>query len=157
MRRASVENSTRKSGVKTPRLRNVLELCLEATDYKDYTVHLSVVSDLEIRELNREWRNKDKPTDVLSFSQLERVDEELSFAEVFPGPKPLGDIVISFETASCQAQQIGHSLDDEYLRLIVHGFLHLLGHDHVHGGRQAAKMKREEDRLLSYIGAHLDA
>ena len=154
---ASVENTFRRSGIKSPRLRGILELCLVGTDRDGDTVHLSVVSDEEIQALNRHWRKKDKATDVLSFSQIESSDDEIPFMDVFPGPKPLGDIVISYETAMTQAEQIGHSLDDEYQRLIVHGFLHLLGHDHVHGGRQAAKMKREEQRLLDYLQEHLDA
>ena len=157
MRQASVENSFRKSGIRTPRLRRILELCLEATARDSYTVHLSIVSDAEIHALNLQWRKKDKPTDVLSFSQLESVEDGLPFVDVFPGPKPLGDLVISHETTKAQADHIGHSLDEEYQRLIVHGFLHLLGHDHIHGGRQAAKMKREEVRLLDYLQAHLDA
>jgi len=156
MGQASVENSFRKSGIRTPRLKRVLELCLEATAHDDYTVHLSVVTDAEIHALNLQWRKKDKPTDVLSFSQLENVEDAQPFIDVFPGPKPLGDLVISYQTTAAQAQQIGHSIDDEYQRLIVHGYLHLLGYDHIHGGRQAAKMKREEERLLDYLKVHLD-
>ena len=61
------------------------------------------------------------------------------------------DIVISADTAARQAQSIGHSLEDEYRRLLVHGFLHLLGHDHVNGGHQARNMKLEENRLLEVV------
>ncbi len=153
----SVDNSARKSGVKNARLCNVLTLCLNACELEERTVHLSVVSDDEIRELNRQWRSKDKATDVLSFSQVEASADDGFPVNIFPGPQPLGDIVISFETASRQALEIGHSTDEEYQRLIVHGFLHLLGHDHVNGGRQAAKMKREEERLLVYLDQHLGA
>ena len=151
MASATVDNSARQSGVPSRRLKEILSLCLEACDLTTHTVHLSVVSDDEIHELNLEWRQKDKPTDVLSFSQLETIDD--SFPEVsFPGPPPLGDIVISFETARVQAIQIGHSLESEYRRLIVHGFLHLLGHDHIHGGRQAGNMRKEEERILEVDG-----
>ena len=157
MGNASVDNSFKKSGLKSARLRGILELCLNACELGHRTVHLSVVADDEIRALNQRWRSKDKPTDVLSFSQVESSDDDGFPVEVFPGPQPLGDIVISFETAARQAREIGHSVDQEYQRLIVHGFLHLLGHDHVNGGRQAAKMKRAEERLLSYLEQHLEA
>ena len=157
MGNASVDNSTKHSGVKSGRLRAYLELCLGACELDHRTVHLSVVDDDEIQALNRQWRAKDKPTDVLSFSQVEAADDDGFPMDVFPGPQPLGDIVISFETAARQALEIGHSVDEEYRRLIVHGFLHLLGHDHVNGGRQAAKMKREEERLLSYLDERLEA
>ncbi len=96
--------------------------------------------------LNRTWRNKDKTTDVLSFSQLEGMAFE-SF-----GPRLLGDVVISMPTALRQSQSRGHSLEVEMARLLVHGVLHLLGHDHVHGGRQAKKMRTEERRLLAALG-----
>ena len=157
MGNASVDNSVKKSGLKNARLRAFLELCLSACELGHRTVHLSVVADDEIQALNRQWRSKDKPTDVLSFSQVEAAADDGFPMDVFPGPQPLGDIIISFETAARQAREIGHSVDQEYQRLIVHGFLHLLGHDHVNGGRQAAKMKREEERLLSYLDQRLEA
>ena len=157
MGNASVENSVKKSGLKTARLRAFLKLCLDACELGHRTVHPSVVADDEIQALNRQWRAKDKPTDVLSFSQVEAAADDGFPMDVFPGPQPLGDIIISFETAARQAREIGHSVDQEYQRLIVHGFLHLLGHDHVNGGRQAAKMKREEERLLSYLDERLEA
>ena len=107
---------------------------------------LSVVmtDDATIHDLNRTWRHKDKPTDVLSFSQYE--------GEGPAGAVPvLGDVIISTDTAQRQAEQIGHSLDDELQRLLVHGVLHLLGHDHVNGGLQARRMKAEEARLLGLL------
>ena len=104
-----------------------------------------IMDDPGIHELNKTWRAKDKPTDVLSFPQAEG---KVSSDDFVPC---LGDIVISAETAARQAESIGHSLEDEYRRLLVHGYLHLLGHDHVHGGHQARIMKQEEDRLLEVL------
>ena len=151
MANATVDNTLRHSGISSKKLKEILKLCLEAYDLASKTVHLSVVNDSQIHELNLQWRGKDKPTDVLSFSQVETVDGD-DFPEIsFPGPTPLGDIVISFETARVQAERIGHSLETEYRRLIVHGFLHLLGHDHIHGGRQAGNMRREENRVIAFI------
>ena len=80
--------------------------------------------DLHIQRLNREFRNKDKPTDVLSFPG----------GDPIPGmPEPgryLGDIIISVPTASRQANESGHSLEAELQLLVIHGVLHLLGYDH---------------------------
>ncbi len=98
-----------------------------------------LTDDTGIAALNRTWRGKNKPTDVLSFSQVEGEGAPAS---------ALGDVVISVETAARQARRAGTSLDQEMRRLLVHGVLHLLGHDHVHGGRQAQKMKAAEERLL---------
>ncbi len=93
----------------------------------------------EIRELNREYRGKDKPTDVLSFPME---DEHL-----------LGDIVISTEKAASQAVEFGVTVDEEMARLLVHGLLHLAGYDHVKGGRQAKKMKEKEEELMGKLRA----
>ena len=115
---------------------------------------LVITGDLEIQSLNQQWRGKDKPTDVLSFSQVESGD--FPFPDMEPlAPEVLGDIVISADTAAAQATKGEYSLEAEYRRLMVHGVLHLLGHDHVHGGRQAAKMTREEQRLLELLDVEL--
>ncbi len=93
-----------------------------------------------IRELNRRYRSKDTPTDVLSFPMD---DDEVM----------LGDVVVSVETAARQADEFSVLIEDELMRLLVHGVLHLVGYDHVRGGRQAAKMKRREEKLLEAIRA----
>jgi probable rRNA maturation factor len=84
-------------------------------------VSVSFVSDEEIHELNRTYRNVDRPTDVLSFAMEE---------EFAPGLRVLGDIVVSLPTARRQAEAYGHGLEREVAFLLVHGFLHLNGYDH---------------------------
>ena len=112
--------------------------------YPDAELSIVLTDDPTIHELNRTWRHKDKPTDVLSFSQIE--------GELIAGDDVvLGDVIISTDTAQRQADERGHSLDEELCRLLVHGTLHLLGHDHVHGGAQARRMKKEESRLLALL------
>ncbi len=105
--------------------------------FEDRELSVLLTGNQEIRELNREYRGKDKPTDVLSFPMED--------------PYMLGDIVISVEKAASQAAEFGCTLDEEAGRLVVHGVLHLLGYDHVRGGRQAAKMKREEGELMGAL------
>lgn len=99
-----------------------------------------ITSDADIRDLNRKFRGIDKATDVLSFP----MDD----------PVMIGDVAISLERAGEQASAYGAGLIEELARLIVHGTLHLLGYDHVNGGRQAAKMKRREDELLDALKRH---
>lgn len=125
-------------------MRRILRTICAALGYDRPELSLLITDDPTIRQLNASWRHKDKPTDVLSFSQME--------GESFPGSTSLGDLVVSSDTAARQAAALGHSLELEMARLLVHGVLHLLGHDHVHGGRQAAKMKREEARLMRVLG-----
>ncbi|MGZ3710208.1 MAG: rRNA maturation RNase YbeY [Bdellovibrionota bacterium] len=104
---------------------------------------LSLVGNSAIKALNRKWRGKNKPTDVLSFPLLEVA--ELRRAR---GAVELGDIVISVERAIEQAKEQGHSLRAELDLLLVHGLLHLLGFDHELGEREAARMRRMEKKIL---------
>lgn len=97
-----------------------------------------VVDDRTIRRLNREWRRKDRPTDVLSFEQDRRSGL-------------LGDVVISLDTARRQAAEGSRALSDELTRLLAHGLLHLLGHDHL-APADARRMARAEVALLGSIG-----
>ena len=104
---------------------------------------LSVVltDDIEIHELNRCYRGKDKPTDVLSFSQLEGNEGVCSDS--------LGDIVISIDTAKRQAIKFKCSFEEELLRLLVHGVLHLFGYDHERvSASKSAEMRRTLKKLI---------
>jgi probable rRNA maturation factor len=94
---------------------------------------LALVTDPEICALNRQYRGKDKPTDVLSFPLADELQ-----------PSLLGDVVISVETAARQAQRQGHSLREELQTLLIHGILHLLGYDHEVSRREAMRMRRKE-------------
>ena len=96
-----------------------------------------------MRELNRDYRGKDRPTDVLSFSQLEGEPMQPEEEE----PVALGDIVISIDTAKRQAAEKGHSLSDELDLLVVHGMLHLLGYDD-ETDEQAEVMREHEICIL---------
>ncbi|MDP2313031.1 MAG: rRNA maturation RNase YbeY [Pseudomonadota bacterium] len=97
-----------------------------------------------IRGLNAQWRQKDEPTDVLSFAMGEGDDADLN-------PDVLGDIVISVETAARQAAALGLTLDQEMRVLLVHGLLHLLGYDHVEP-EDAPEMRAREAELLTALG-----
>lgn len=105
---------------------------------------LVLVSDRRMRALNRRYRKKDRPTDVLAFPLREG-----RFSR-FRG-KLLGDVVISIPTAKRQAALLGHSLRDEVSRLLVHGVLHLLGYDHERSERDALRMARKEKAILRTV------
>jgi probable rRNA maturation factor len=103
---------------------------------------LSLVGDARIRALNRQWRRKDKATDVLSFPAGDNPPI---------GMRPLGDVVISLDTARRAAREHEVALNDELDRYLAHGLLHLLGHDH-HGPAEARRMARAEQHLLGKVG-----
>jgi probable rRNA maturation factor len=108
---------------------------------------LSVVlcDDAFIQPLNRVWRSRDRPTDVLSFAQREGEQAD-------PEDPVLGDVVISVQTASRQAEERGHDLDHELRVLLVHGILHLLGYDHEEDA-DAEEMEALEHDLLGELAS----
>lgn len=128
---------------------------------KPYEISFLITDNEEIRQINREHRNIDRETDVLSFPMLEFKDGyfkgqiELDVDDLNPdtGEVVLGDIVISIEKATAQAEDYGHSLERELAFLTVHSILHLLGHDHeVEADRVI--MRRREDEILNELGLY---
>ena len=111
---------------------------------------LLFTSDAEVHSLNREWRARDKPTNVLSFPMLERADLH-SLAPDGP-PVMLGDIALAFETCAREAAEKGVPLGHHAAHLIVHGLLHLAGHDHVDSDQQAEQMEALETAILAKLG-----
>jgi probable rRNA maturation factor len=115
-----------------------------------YELSLRLTDDAAIHTLNQQYRNQDKPTDVLAFAALEVEFPQLE-ALLASDPIYLGDIVISVETAQAQAQENGHSLEKELAWLAAHGLLHLLGWDHPDDDR-LAQMLQQQIVLLQAIG-----
>ena len=126
-------------------VQGLAEAALGHLDRSDHELSILLTDDAQIQTLNRDYRDKDAPTDVLSFGQLE--------GEPFVMAIPvLGDLVISLETADQQAERLGHSLAAELRVLIVHGLLHLLGHDHIEA-EEREQMAAAEDALLAALPA----
>ena len=112
-------------------------------------ISVKFVNDDEIQELNREYRNIDRSTDVLSFPLGENGVYDVNNDT---GAKMLGDIVISIDHALEQADTYGHSLEREIGFLTVHSMLHLLGYDHEQGGLEAVRMREKEETALTQLG-----
>ena len=117
----------------------------------DRAVELSVTltSDEHVRELNAKWRNKDKPTNVLSFPMADELD--LGRANVSSMELLLGDIVLAHGVCEAEAAEKGVPLEQHATHLMVHGTLHLLGYDH-HKDSEAADMEAREVRALERLG-----
>lgn len=112
-------------------------------------ISVTFVNDAQIQELNKQHRNIDKATDVLSFPLGENGEYDVNLET---GAKVLGDIVISMERAVAQAEEYGHQLQREVAFLTVHSMLHLLGYDHVNGGLAAVHMREKEEAVLTQLG-----
>ncbi|WP_077327043.1 rRNA maturation RNase YbeY [Virgibacillus siamensis] len=109
-------------------------------------VSVTFVNNKEIQELNRNYRQKDQPTDVISFAMQEIGDGEMDIISE-DIPVMLGDIVISVERADEQANEYEHSFERELSFLAVHGFLHLLGYDHMNKTDEVKMFNRQEEIL----------
>ncbi len=174
-------NDLRKSGIDARKVKATLQRLLEAVDEEHSSISLSLVDDERIKELNRRHRAQDKATDVMSFPQRAyhrerserrrrsdakprggrstprlrrsaRDDKRGRYAQERHGVEQLlGDIVISVETARRQAAEYDAPLERELERLLIHGLLHLLGHDHERAGERR-RMVAEERRLAACIG-----
>lgn len=112
-------------------------------------VSVTFVDDEEIHKLNKQFRNIDRSTDVLSFPLGEDGVYDINHDT---GAKMLGDIVISINHAIDQADRYGHSLQREIGFLTVHSMLHLLGYDHVNGGIESVRMREKEETVLTKLG-----
>jgi len=121
-------------------LEKVIITAAELEGYSGGEVSIAFVSNQQIKKLNNKYREKDEATDVLSFP----IDDEM-----------LGDIIISTQRASEQAEDYGHSLKRELAYLTVHGMFHLFGYDH-HGKEEKDEMRQKEERVLTQLGISRD-
>src|SRR5699024_462682 len=112
-------------------------------------VSVNFVSNKEIQELNRNYRQQDKPTDVISFALQERVEGETPIVGE-DIPLVLGDIVVSIDKAEEQAKDYDHSFERELAFLTIHGFLHLLGYDHMNKDEEKVMFQKQEDILGAF-------
>ena len=120
-------------------MKSIASLALKMEGLEDhYEVGLTYVSKDGIKDLNREYRNIDKVTDVLSFPLI----EDFSSDETL-----LGDVVISYEVAEEQAKEYGHSLEREIMFLFTHSILHLLGYDHIEDEDRVIMEERQREIL----------
>ena len=112
--------------------------------YQKWEVSILLVDDHQIKEINNNYLHRNRPTDVISFSQIE--------GEGNPeNAHLLGDVVVSLETAQRQAQESHTSLQDEVTFLLTHGVLHLLGYDHEGSVSKARKMEEKQRDLLNQL------
>jgi probable rRNA maturation factor len=138
------------------RVEALVSAALDAEDIpKEASVSVVFTDDATVHELNREYRGVDRPTDVLSFglSNMAAADGDEQDIPGFVLPPDsaleLGEIVISQETAARQASEHGRALDHELAHLVVHGVLHLLGHDHAEPEEEVRMRAREDEVLIA--------
>lgn len=155
MEKIRVIISNRQKAVKIPTgIRMLIRRCchavLQLEGFRDSAeISVSFVDNEQIREMNRQYRNKDAETDVLSFPMGENGNYDVNHET---GAKILGDIVLSVPKAMEQARLYGHSLEREIGYLTAHSMLHLLGYDHEAGGLAQVRMREKEETVMSQLG-----
>ena len=118
-------------------------------------IDVLLTNDAGIHEINRQMRQVDRPTDVLSFPEFELTPGELpdeEDADPGTGLIPLGDMVLSMERVAAQAKEYGHSRRRELAYLVTHSVLHLLGYDHLDEGVMKKQMRAREDAIMEMLG-----
>lgn len=140
-----ISNETNEKIDMDEKLKSVVKTVLETEGLPlEYEVSITFVDIDEIHKLNKEFRNVDRPTDVLSFP----MDEDFSIEGV---DTMLGDIVISMDVAKDQSKDFGHSLDREIMYLTAHSMLHLLGYDHMDEAEKI-EMRAREKKVMKLLG-----
>jgi probable rRNA maturation factor len=158
------QNTIEVTGEVVERIENTVMFTLEEEKVNiPWQISVLLVDNKSIKELNKEYRNIDKATDVLSFPMLDFENGKV-YSEVFDGTKPsaeyfdgeelvLGDMVISLEKALEQSEEYGHSFTREICYLTVHSVLHLLGYDHMEEDDKKI-MRKREDHILEMLRIH---
>ena len=148
-----------KKGINNPRLAAMLRRTVKAAPTaegmeSDCEINILLTDDEGIREVNRDMRDIDRATDVLSFPMFDLAPgehpDEMD-ADPATGLVPLGDMCISVERARAQAEEYGHSFEREICYLCVHSVLHLLGYDHLDEGEMKRQMRGREEVIMSQL------
>ena len=138
----SIQNRQKRLTVDVGRVRRSLKRLLKELGFKDSEVSLLLVDDDQIREINKSYFQRDRPTNVISFAMTEG-----AFGDVHP--EILGDIILSVETAARDAMACDIDFMDEVEFLLIHGLLHLVGYNHENvESKEANKMKKLEQELF---------
>ncbi len=133
--------------------KKVIEKCfeIEGLSNTQLIITITLTTPENIKEINKKYRNIDKETDVLSFPMFEREElQEKIKNNQFTHEDVLGDIVISIEQVKKQAVEYGHSFERELSYMMVHGFYHLMGYDHM-TEEEKKEMREKEDKVLGVL------
>ena len=139
-------------------IKKVIEKCFKEEKLENSKLYISIIltTPKHIHEINKQYRDVDKETDVLSFPMFEKneLDDKIKNQD-FEYEDVLGDIVISIEKVEEQAKEYGHSFEREFSYMLVHGFYHLMGYDHIKEEDKII-MRPKEENILNQLGIRRD-
>lgn len=146
----TIRNTQRKISIDTEKLRSNAQKILDALNYKDYDLGIWLTGKATIRKYNRNYRHKDKTTDILSFPYHPTLKAGERIKPHTPEDKNLGDLILCPEYVQDDLDRWGQSFEERIKVLLVHGICHLLGYDHIED-EDYKVMKRKETALLKKI------
>ena len=144
MNKIEIFNETKNNIKELEDVRKVIDIAIKNQKLDNLEFNIIIVDNDYIHELNKNYRNIDRPTDVITFA-LEDYEDGIELEH-----RMLGDIYISIDKAITQAEEYGHDLRREMCFLAVHGFLHLLGYDHMEKEEEEIMFKKQEEVLSRY-------
>ena len=139
-------------------VQKVVQQCFKEENLENSKLYISIIltTPEHIHEINKQYRNVDKETDVLSFPMFEKEElDEMIKNQNFEHEDVLGDIIISIDKVKRQAEEYGHSFKREFSYMIVHGFYHLMGYDHIKE-EDKVFMRPKEENILNKLGIKRD-
>ena len=138
-------------------INKVVNECFKTEGLDKLKLYISITLTVPevIKEANKKYRNIDKATDVLSFPMFEREELETLIKNNYDVEDVLGDLIISIPKVKEQAVEYGHSFDRELAYMVVHGFYHLMGYDHMEEDDKK-EMRQKEDEVLNKLGITRD-
>lgn len=144
-----ITNQQNQHPIESSGVQRKAQAILNALACPEAELSVLIVDDARMAELNREYRNRPGPTNVIAFAM-----QEGAFADITP--ELLGDVVISTEYVDREAREMGLSFTRRFDEMLIHGILHLVGYDHERGPAEAERMETRTDELLTAIGSDLD-
>jgi len=145
-----IKNKVRTIRANTTQLKKDAQILLDAIGYPDFDLGILLTTNKTIKKYNREYRNKDKATDILSFPFYPKLRPGQRIKAKLPGEKQLGDIIISLEMVKRDAKKLGVPFKEHLRKILVHGIAHLLGYTHA-TQKDFKKMEEQERRLRAEL------
>jgi probable rRNA maturation factor len=145
-----IKNQQRKIVIDVKKLHDTIQVILDALKYSDFDIGILITTNATIRNYNRDYRHKDKPTDILSFPAHPQLVAGKRIKVVTEDDKNLGDLIISAEYVMKAAQELNVTFEERMQVLLVHGICHLLGYDHIEDV-DWRRMRAKEAALLKKL------
>ncbi len=148
----NIKNTQRKMAINIAQINEDVQTFLKSLGYEEFDLGIWITTDATIQKYNREYRHKDKPTDILSFPYHDKLKAGKRIKAQEPEDENLGDLIISAAYVEKDAERLGITFERRMRRLLVHGICHLLGYDHMKDSEYKVMLAKERELLEAAFG-----